>query len=99
MFDTADLMKAITTIQTVTPPFIPSDAEVMSSIIEWRCGGAPALPRGHSIIEVITSASEGMNGGVTVWIVVMAFIRSAVSNIVSPQSNTASSLVTMLVKS
>jgi hypothetical protein len=28
-----------------------------------------------------------MNGGVTVWIVVMAFIRSAVSNIVSPQLN------------
>jgi len=23
MFDNADLMKAITTIQTVTPPFIP----------------------------------------------------------------------------
>jgi hypothetical protein len=31
---------------------------------------------------VITSPSEGMNGGVTVWIVVMAFASSAVSNIV-----------------
>src|SRR5689334_22457968 len=31
------------------------------------------------MIDVITSASAGMNGGVTVWIVVMAFIRPAVS--------------------
>jgi hypothetical protein len=37
------------------------------------------------MMEVITSAFEGMNGGVTVWIVVMAFIRSAVENIVPPQ--------------
>src|SRR5690349_10216031 len=35
------------------------------------------------MIEVITSASAGMNGGVTVWIVVIAVMRSAVSNIVS----------------
>ena len=44
MFDTADLMKAITTIQTVTPPFIPADAEVMTSIIEWPPGSSGAPP-------------------------------------------------------
>ena len=47
MFDTADLMKAITTIQTVTPPFIPPDAEVMTSIIEWPPGSAGAPPHRH----------------------------------------------------
>src|SRR5580692_7975104 len=47
MFDTADLMKAITTIQTVTPPFIPSEAEVMTSIIEWPAGSAGAPPHRH----------------------------------------------------
>jgi hypothetical protein len=39
------------------------------------------------MIEVITSPSVGMNGGVTVWMVVIAFINSAVLNIVAPQSN------------
>jgi quercetin dioxygenase-like cupin family protein len=47
MCDNADLMKAITTIQTVTPPFIPSDAEVMTSIIEWPPGSAGAPPHRH----------------------------------------------------
>ena len=47
MFDTADLMKAITTIQTVSPPFIPADAEVMTSIIEWPAGSAGAPPHRH----------------------------------------------------
>src|SRR5882757_4849830 len=47
MFSTADLMKAITTIQTVTPPFIPSNAEVMTSIIEWPPGSAGAPPHRH----------------------------------------------------
>jgi quercetin dioxygenase-like cupin family protein len=47
MFDTADLMKAITTIQTVKPPFIPADAEVMTSIIEWPAGSAGAPPHRH----------------------------------------------------
>src|SRR3990170_7737235 len=47
MFDTADLMKAITTIQSVTPPFIPSDAEVMTSVIEWPPGSAGAPPHRH----------------------------------------------------
>ena len=47
MFDTADLMKAITTIQTVTPPFIPADAEVMTVIIEWPPGSAGAPPHRH----------------------------------------------------
>src|SRR5258705_13629766 len=40
-------MKAITTIQTVTPPFIPSNAEVMTSIIEWPPGSAGAPPHRH----------------------------------------------------
>src|SRR6476660_609355 len=47
MFDTADLMKAITTIQTVTPPFSPSEAEVVTSIIEWPAGSAGAPPHRH----------------------------------------------------
>lgn len=47
MFDSADLMKAITTIQTVTPPFIPADAHVMTSIIEWPAGSAGAPPHRH----------------------------------------------------
>ena len=47
MFDTADLMNAITTIQTVKPPFIPADAEVMTSIIEWPAGSAGAPPHRH----------------------------------------------------
>jgi quercetin dioxygenase-like cupin family protein len=47
MFDTAELAKAITTIQTVTPPFIPADAEVMTSIIEWPPGSAGAPPHRH----------------------------------------------------
>ncbi len=37
--------------------------------------------------KVITSARAGKNGGVTVWSVVKAFIRSAVTNIVSPELN------------
>ena len=47
MFDSADLMKAITTIQTVTPPFIPDGAHVMTSIIEWPAGSAGAPPHRH----------------------------------------------------
>ena len=47
MFDTADLMKAITTIQTVKPPFIPADAEVMTAIVEWPAGSAGAPPHRH----------------------------------------------------
>jgi quercetin dioxygenase-like cupin family protein len=47
MTDAADLMKAVTTIQTVKPPFIPSDAEVMTAIIEWPPGSAGAPPHRH----------------------------------------------------
>src|ERR1700752_3328021 len=47
MFDTAELEKAVSTIQTVTPPFIPSDAEVMTIVIEWPAGGAGAPPPRH----------------------------------------------------
>lgn len=47
MLDTDDLMRAITTIQTVTPPFIPVDAEVMTSIIEWPPGSPGAPPHRH----------------------------------------------------
>src|SRR3990170_2698410 len=47
MFDTADLMKAITTIQSVTPPFIPSDAEVMTVVIEYPPGDPGAPPHRH----------------------------------------------------
>jgi quercetin dioxygenase-like cupin family protein len=47
MFDTAELAKAVTTIQTVTPPFIPADAEVMTIVIEWPPGSAGAPPHRH----------------------------------------------------
>lgn len=47
MFDADELMQAITTIQTVTPPFIPTDAEVMTSIIEWPPGSPGAPPHRH----------------------------------------------------
>ena len=47
MFDTADLMNAITTIQTVTPPFIPANAEVMTMVIEWPAGSPGAPPHRH----------------------------------------------------
>ncbi|HZN78856.1 MAG TPA: cupin domain-containing protein [Mycobacterium sp.] len=47
MFDAADLAKAVSTIQTVTPPFIPSDAEVMTIVIEWPAGSAGAPPHRH----------------------------------------------------
>lgn len=45
--DMSDLMNAITTIQSVTPPFIPSNAEVMTSIIEWPAGSSGAPPHRH----------------------------------------------------
>ncbi len=48
MFATSDdIANAITTIQTVTPPFIPADAHVMTVIIEWPPGGAGAPPHRH----------------------------------------------------
>ena len=47
MFDNADLMKAITTIQTVKPPFVPTDAEVMTMVIEWPPGSPGAPPHRH----------------------------------------------------
>src|SRR5689334_13389865 len=47
MTDTAGLMNAITTIQTVKPPFIPEGAEVMTVIIEWPPGSAGAPPHRH----------------------------------------------------
>src|SRR5437763_16775751 len=47
MLAPAAVMKARTTIQTVRPPFRPSDAEVMTSIIEWPAGSAGAPPHRH----------------------------------------------------
>lgn len=48
MFATsADIANAITTIQTVTPPVIPTDAHVMTAIIEWPPGGVGAPPHRH----------------------------------------------------
>lgn len=42
-----DLMNALTVIQSVTPPFIPADAEVMTAIIEWPPGSPGAPPHRH----------------------------------------------------
>ncbi|MCK0174982.1 cupin domain-containing protein [Mycolicibacterium sp. F2034L] len=40
-------MNALTVIQSVTPPFIPADAEVMTTIIEWPPGSPGAPPHRH----------------------------------------------------
>lgn len=42
-----DLMKAMAVIQSVTPPFIPVDANAMTAIIEWPPGSAGAPPHRH----------------------------------------------------
>jgi quercetin dioxygenase-like cupin family protein len=47
MSETPDLMNALTVIQNVTPPFIPSDAEVMTVIVEWPPGSPGAPPHRH----------------------------------------------------
>lgn len=41
------LHDAITMIQSVTPPFIPPNAEVMTAIIEWPAGSSGAPPHRH----------------------------------------------------
>jgi hypothetical protein len=47
MFVTADLINAITTTDTATPPFIPADAEGTTSGIEWPPGSAGTAPHRH----------------------------------------------------
>ena len=52
MSDTAhghvpDLTTALTVLQSVTPPFIPTQADVMTVVIEWPPGGAGAPPHRH----------------------------------------------------
>ncbi|TFV60355.1 cupin domain-containing protein [Mycobacterium sp. PS03-16] len=47
MNDPADLMSALTVIQSVTPPFIPTDAEVMTAVITWPPGSPGAPPHRH----------------------------------------------------
>ena len=37
----------ITVIQSVTPPFIPQNADVMTVIIEWPAGSPGAAPHRH----------------------------------------------------
>jgi quercetin dioxygenase-like cupin family protein len=41
------LNKALTVIQSVTPPFIPANAEVMTVILEWPPGDPGAPPHRH----------------------------------------------------
>lgn len=41
------LVKAMTVIQSVTPPTIPHDADAMTAIIEWGPGDAGAPPHRH----------------------------------------------------
>ena len=47
MFDQTELAKAISTIQSVTPPFIHAEAEVMTMVVEWGPGSAGAPPHRH----------------------------------------------------
>lgn len=41
------LMKAMTLLQSVTPPHIPAGAEAMTAVIEWGPGDAGAPPHRH----------------------------------------------------
>ena len=48
MSDVMDkLMKAMTVIQSVTPPHIPDGADAMTAIIEWGPGDPGAPPHRH----------------------------------------------------
>jgi quercetin dioxygenase-like cupin family protein len=42
-----DMATALTVLQSVTPPFIPQDAEVMTVTIEWGPGAPGAPPHRH----------------------------------------------------
>ena len=41
------LQNALTVLQSVTPPFVPADAEVMTVVIEWPPGDPGAPPHRH----------------------------------------------------
>src|SRR5215475_12312268 len=41
------LQNALTVIQSVTPPFLPADAEVMTVVIEWPPGDPGYPPHRH----------------------------------------------------
>ncbi len=43
----ARLQDVLTVIQSVTPPFLPADAEVMTVVIEWPPGDPGAPPHRH----------------------------------------------------
>ena len=42
-----NMMKAMTVIQSVKPPFLPVDADAMTAIIEWGPGDPGAPPHRH----------------------------------------------------
>ena len=42
-----ELQKAITVVQSVTPPFVPADPEAMTLVIEWPPGSPGAPPHRH----------------------------------------------------
>src|ERR1700757_4938330 len=43
----ARLQNALTMIQSVPPPFLPADAEVMTVVVEWPPGDPGAPPHRH----------------------------------------------------
>lgn len=43
----ARLQNVLTVIQSVTPPFLPADAEAMTVVIEWPPGDPGAPPHRH----------------------------------------------------
>ena len=43
----ARLQDVLTVIQSVTPPFVPADAEAMTVVIEWPPGDPGAPPHRH----------------------------------------------------
>jgi quercetin dioxygenase-like cupin family protein len=55
----AALQNAVTELQSVTPPFVPADAEVATVVIEWPPGDPGAPPHRHPSGPVFGYVLEG----------------------------------------
>jgi quercetin dioxygenase-like cupin family protein len=74
------VQNALTVLQSVTPPFLPADAEVMTVVIEWPPGspgtpphrhpGGPAFGyviEGEMLFELEGEASRAIKAGEAFW--------------------------------
>jgi quercetin dioxygenase-like cupin family protein len=74
------VQNALTVLQSVTPPFLPADAEVMTVVIEWPPGspgtpphrhpGGPAFGyviEGEMLFELDGEASRAIKAGEAFW--------------------------------